>query len=344
MGAIPLLLLLGAEEDGILAHQPGFTSERQALDIQSTVDGSSQRSYLVVPPNQPSGPHPLLVMLHSWGSNNEGRSPTIEAQAATRGWFVLAPNFRGPSNHPEACGSPVAQQDILDAVAFVRGKFPIDDKRIYLMGYSGGGFMTLLMAARYPGTWAAASSWARMPDLAAWYGEAAENTRRSLGGCFGDGPKDDHLKGRYRERSPIAYLRPTLEVPIAIGHGDHDPQVSVSHALRAFDLLAPGSVSASERDDIASGKAAATTNRDPLDRRGHPVATSGWIVPAHDPRRGARLFCSRGNGVARGAPPAIEHGQSDETGDERTIHFALSLRRMVCPLDSSRLVFPDSAR
>ena len=177
---------------------------------------------------------------------------------------MLAPNFRGPSNHPEGCGSPVAQQDILDAVAFVRGKFPIDDKRIYLMGYSGGGFMTLLMAARYPGTWAAASSRAGITDLAAWYEEAAENTRRSLDGCFGDGPKDDHLKGRYRERSPIAYLRPTLEVPIAIGHGDHDPQVSVSHALRAFDLLAPGSVSASERDDIASGKAAATADRDPL--------------------------------------------------------------------------------
>lgn len=92
-------------------------SNRLALQVTSTVDRSVQKSYLTVPPNPPEGPRPVLVVLHSWSSDNEGRSPTIEAEAAARGWFILAPNFRGPSAHPEGCGSRLAQQDVLDAVA-----------------------------------------------------------------------------------------------------------------------------------------------------------------------------------------------------------------------------------
>jgi len=246
------------------AQQAQFTSERTALDIVSSVDGSSQRSYLVVPPGLPEGPRPLLVVLHAWGANNEGRSPTIESEATTRGWFVLAPNFRGPSDHPQGCGSAIAQQDILDAVAYVRGRFPIDRDRIYLMGYSGGGFMTLLMAARHPEMWAAASAWAGIADLSAWYEETSESIRTQLRGCFGGAPSEVNLSSRYREQSPVAYLRPSLSVPIEIAHGDHDPQVAVRHALRAFELLAPGTVSAVEREEILSGKVRASSDPDPL--------------------------------------------------------------------------------
>jgi dipeptidyl aminopeptidase/acylaminoacyl peptidase len=182
--------------------------------------------------------------------------------------LVLEPNFRGPSDHPEGCGSRVAQQDILDAVAFVREKtsaIRVDEKRVYLMGYSGGGFMTLLMAARHPDTWAAASAWAGIADLAAWYDETSFDTvRAQLRGCFGGAP-DSRRAPQYRERSPITYLRRSLTVPIEIAHGDHDPQVSIGHALRAFDRLAPGAVSAAEIDQLTSGKAASPPAKfDPL--------------------------------------------------------------------------------
>jgi len=223
---------------------------------------------LVIPPQLPKGPHPLLVILHAWSFNNESRWPPIEREAAAREWLILEPNFRGPSDHPEGCGSRSAQQDILDAVAFVRDKVPgiaVDEKRIYVMGYSGGGFMTLLMAARHPDTWAAASAWAAIADLAAWYDETPNDSiRTQLRGCFGGAP-DKGLMAHYRERSPITYLRRSLSVPIEIAHGDHDPQVSVQHALRAFDLLAPGAVSAAEADQIKSRRAALPpVERDPL--------------------------------------------------------------------------------
>jgi len=268
LAAVALTIRLEALGNATSARQTPTPSDRQALDIPSSLDGSSQRSYLVVPPALPAGPRPLLVILHAWSSNNEGRWPPIEREAATRGWLVLTPNFRGPSDHPEGCGSLLAQQDILDAVAFVQEKLPkieVDKKRIYLMGYSGGGFMTMLMAARHPETWAAASAWAGIADLAAWYQETSQdNLRDQLRACFG-GPPDDRLTAEYRERSPIAYLRPSLTVPIEIAHGDHDPQVSVTHALRAFDLLAPGAVSGKQVEQIKSRKSgSAPSERDSL--------------------------------------------------------------------------------
>ena len=233
---------------GARVFQTAPAVDRRALDIPSSLDDSVQKSYLVVPPpNLANGRQPLLIVLHPWSANNEGRSPAIEAEAAARGWFLLLPNFRGPSDHPEGCGSRAAQQDILDAAAFVSSRFLIDERRIYLMGYSGGGFMTLLMAARFPQAWAAASAWAGITDLAAWYEETSEDSIRSqLRGCFGGPPAVE--QAQYSERSPISYLRPTLNVPIEIAHGDHNPQVSVRHALRAFDVLAPGAVSHAEAE------------------------------------------------------------------------------------------------
>jgi dienelactone hydrolase len=235
--------------------QNALASERQSLMIESTIDHSLQKSFVSIPPHPPEGSRPLLVVLHSWGSDNEGSYPPIEGEAASRGWFVLAPNFRGPSDHPNGCGSLAAQQDIIDAVAYARSHFPVDPTRIYLMGYSGGGYMTLLMASRYAQHWAAASAWAGIADLADWYRETAnDDIRRQLRGCFGDAPDGSGKRAEYLARSPITYLRPSLDVPIEIWHGAQDPQVSVRHAFRAFELLAPGAVSIGEADQIVRGK------------------------------------------------------------------------------------------
>ena len=270
LATAPLLTLAVASTVTVLVSasrptQPSVPSVREAVHIPSTADGSLQKSYLVVPPSLPKGPRPVLVVLHAWSATNEGRWPSIEADAAERGWLVLAPNFRGPSDHPEGCGSPVARQDILDAVAFVRARYTVDQHRVYVMGYSGGGFMTLMMAARHPEVWAGASAWAGITDLAAWYAETPhDDIRGQLRGCFGGAPDTADLKGNYLERSPISYLRPSLSVPIDIAHGDHDPQVAVSHALNAFDLLAPGAVSRTEREHLSSRRGAPSGETDLL--------------------------------------------------------------------------------
>jgi len=55
-----------------------------------------------------------------------------EAEAGRRGWICLWPDFRGPNNSPDACGSEKAQQDILDVVDWVLDRYAVDKKRLYL--------------------------------------------------------------------------------------------------------------------------------------------------------------------------------------------------------------------
>ena len=54
-----------------------------------------------------------------------------------------------PSSNPcctEAGASLLAQRDVLDAVRYMQGAFTLDDTRLYLLGGSGGGHMSLMMA------------------------------------------------------------------------------------------------------------------------------------------------------------------------------------------------------
>ena len=56
-------------------------------------------------------------------------------------------------------------------VDFAKKKTRIDKKRILLVGTSGGGYMSLLMAGRAPNLWAGVSAWVPISDLAAWHSE-----------------------------------------------------------------------------------------------------------------------------------------------------------------------------
>ena len=42
--------------------------------------------------------------------------------AAEQGWIYIFPDFQGPNKRPEACGSELAQQNILEAVEWAKGK------------------------------------------------------------------------------------------------------------------------------------------------------------------------------------------------------------------------------
>ena len=222
---------------------------RHRVEISSSVDGSLQPSYIVIPERRnPSTAAPLVVVLHTWSFDLEQRQPDLELAVAARGWILLAPNFRGRNDRPEACGSTVAQQDVLDAVAWVRSHYAIDERRIYVLGLSGGGFMTMLMTARHPDLWAAASAWVGISDLGDWYAaHRDDNFGRMMRGCFGGAPADnDGAAAEVRARSPIRYLNPRLKVPLDLAAGRYDSTVSITHSLRAMQAVAPTAVTDTE--------------------------------------------------------------------------------------------------
>lgn len=227
--------------------------ERLKVNVTSTVDQTEQPNYVNLPDNFNSSgePVPLLVSLHSWSGDLEQRNQPLERLANERGWIVLQPNFRGRNDHPEACGSELAQQDILDAIEWVKSKYPIDACRIYLSGNSGGGHMTMMMVGRHPKIWAAASAWVGISDLAAWHEKhAAEDDgygqmmRKVCGGKPGDSEEVDR---QYQIRSPLTYLHQAVGVPLDIAAGVHDGytgSVLTRHSLEAFNAIAKADGSA----------------------------------------------------------------------------------------------------
>ena len=194
-------------------------AERLSVTVTSTLDGHKQPCFIVLPDDyakDKAQQRPLCVLLHSWSAGVEQSRPGREAEATKRGWICVLPHFRGPNKTPDACGSPKAQQDILDAIEWTKQRYPIDERRIYLMGVSGGGHMTMLMAGRYPQVWAAASAWVGISDLASWYTKHEKTKygammRASCGGAPGDSAAVDR---QYRARSPLTHLHRAGDVAI----------------------------------------------------------------------------------------------------------------------------------
>jgi len=219
--------------------------EREKILVTSTADGSQQPSYLIVPEgfNPKGAPVPLLVSLHTWSSDVEQRHKGLEQGAEKRGWLFLLPNFRGRNDKPEACGSPLAQQDILDAVDWVLAKYPVDRRKIYLCGLSGGGHMSMLMAGRYPDRWTAVSAWVGISDLRKWHEfQSASRYGQELRACCGGAPGESAaVDEQYRLRSPITWLAAAKDLSLDLAAGVHDGHkgsVPVRQTIEAFNAVA----------------------------------------------------------------------------------------------------------
>ena len=229
----------------VLAAGGLSAAERKKVFVESSIDGVRQPCYIILPEGFDAAgpPRPLLVSLHSWSADVEQRNTGLEEEAAQRGWIYLFPHFRGPNKRPEACGSPKAQQDILDAVAWTRQRHPVDKKRIYLAGGSGGGHMTMLMVGRHPNVWTAASAWVGISDLASWHARhAKDNYGEMLRSCCGGPPGSSReVDEQYQQRSPLTHLHRATETPLDIAAGVHDGHkgsVPIRHSLDAFNVIA----------------------------------------------------------------------------------------------------------
>ena len=218
--------------------------EVETAVFTSPADGSDQKTLLYLPPGDE--PVPLLVAFHTWSKDyRQNESPYAEWCLA-RGWALLHPDVRGPCNRPEAAGSDLAFADLRAALDLTRAKRRIAPDRIYAVGVSGGGMMTLLAAARMPDVWAAASAWVPVTDLAVWHAESLErrnkyanDIERVCGGLPGASPEVD---AAYAMRSVVCRLEGgRLPFPLDINTGIHDGHtgsVPVGHAIRAFNAVA----------------------------------------------------------------------------------------------------------
>lgn len=140
----------------------------QVLTFFSGVDDTEQPYGLYLPKDYDERKrYPLVIMLHGSGSNHRlalrrvfGKSNAdgetdVEATRYFPEWkdveyIVVSPYARGTMGY-----QGVAEQDVLDVLADVKKRFPVDEDRIYLTGLSMGGGGTLWIGLTHPDIWAA---------------------------------------------------------------------------------------------------------------------------------------------------------------------------------------------
>ena len=226
------------EETGV----PG--SKQREIQYRSSADDTVQPAMFYAPISDK--PAPLLVALHTWsGDYQQDDHQACAEWCQQKGWVYIHPNFRGPNRNPEATGSDLVVQDIVDAVEFASHHAEVDPSRIYLVGTSGGGYTALLMAGRRPEIWAGVSAWVPIVDLEQWYhenkGDGDKHWREIANSCGGPPGTSEVVDRQYELRSPITWLEGARGINVDINAGirdGHEGSVPVSHSLRAFNKIA----------------------------------------------------------------------------------------------------------
>lgn len=218
----------------------------QSINYLSAADNTRQPMMFYKP--EVDTARPLLVALHSWSNDYRQKESVIYAEwCIANDWIFIHPNFRGPNNKPQATGSELVIGDVLSAIDYAKANARVDESRIYAVGWSGGGFLGLLLAGRAPEIWAGVSAWVPISDLNAWYEESrrlrTKYVREIAASCGGDLASEGAAVEECRKRSPVTYLDRARGIPIDINHGIRDGRnnsdpVPIRQSLIAFNLLA----------------------------------------------------------------------------------------------------------
>jgi len=215
----------------------------QAIEITSTMDGAQQPVFWLPPTG--NGEQPLMVILHSWSADYTQHAGIPYARwARENGWAVIAPDFRGRNTTVQAVGSDLAVQDAADAIDHAIAQGGVDADRVYVVGYSGGGMMALLLAGRHPDKVSAVAAWGPPHDLIEFYDFSARLGRpyatHVATACGGNPTSVGPAQEECLWRSPVTHLDVAREhqVPVLIAQGISDPFVETDAAVEVFNLLA----------------------------------------------------------------------------------------------------------
>ena len=221
----------------------------KAESISWTNEGSEVQGWLIPPVDYDASKdqgkkYPMIVMVHGgpssaviphWPGVGYGGVPF-----SALGYFVLMPNPRGSYGEGEKFTQANVKdfgygdlRDVLAGVDAVEKKYPIDDKRLGLTGWSYGGFMTMF-AVTQTNRFHAAVAGAGISNWQSYYGENSIDQWMTpfFGGTIYDDPKI------YAKSSAIEFIK-QVKTPTLVVVGDRDgecpsPQsFEFWHALKA---------------------------------------------------------------------------------------------------------------
>jgi len=198
--------------------------------VKSSLDSSMQPSLFYK--SETNEKRPLLVGLHTWSHDRFNQINNMLPYAIKYDFNLLLPEFRGSNlktnpNCTLACGSAYAKQDIKDAIDYIIDNYDIDTENIFLLGLSGGGHMSLLMAGYCPAYFKAIGAYVPITDLEKWARQNSNYREHVLACCNND-------VGEMKRRSPLSYIDTIAKANLKIFHGKFDPVVPVEQSLELY--------------------------------------------------------------------------------------------------------------
>lgn len=232
---------------GIKPSQMG----RQEVVRYKARDGLEIPALLTLPAGQDKN-LPLVMLVHG-GPWMRGSQWGWEAQAqflASRGYAVLAPDFRGSTGyggrHFQAGWRQwgmAMQDDIADGAKWAIAQGYADPARVCIAGASYGGYSTLMGLVKDPGLYRCGIAWAGVTDISLLYSGhwryasdfSAEYKLYGMPHMVGDPVKDAE---RLNANSPLQQAA-RITRPLLLAHGGADVRVPLVHGLKMRDALKP---------------------------------------------------------------------------------------------------------
>jgi predicted peptidase len=128
----------------LLGFVPAVASAQKITKESIVSEGKKRSYYLYVPKSLPkSTPVALVVLLH--GSNHVGLSLAEKWNdlAEKEGLIIVAPDSADSSHWSVPGDGPAFLHELVESI---KAKYPINAKRVYLFGHSGGAVFALLMS------------------------------------------------------------------------------------------------------------------------------------------------------------------------------------------------------
>jgi dipeptidyl aminopeptidase/acylaminoacyl peptidase len=225
------------------------------ITFRSSVGDMDIPAYLFQP-LQKRGPkgHAAMVWVHGGVHGNWGLTmfPFVK-EAVQRGYVIIAPEYRGSTGYGEAFHQAIDYgglevDDTISAADYLKTLPHVDADRIGIMGWSHGGYITLMSVFREKHPFKAAAAIVPVTNLVFRLSYKGPSYQRDFSTQKAVQGLPFEKRNLYIERSPLYHVD-SLKVPLLVHVATNDEDVNYVQARSRGDedLRGPGAVGQQRR-------------------------------------------------------------------------------------------------